>query len=58
MADKIIAPLAMLLFATFVAFLAIYINEIDLWIVIVVVVAMGVVDFWQTLRSENGKSGG
>lgn len=55
MADKIIAPLAMLLFVGFVAFLAIYINELDLWIVLLAVSAMGIVDFWQTLRSDNGK---
>lgn len=53
MADKIIAPLAILLFLGFVAFLAIYINEIDLWIVILAVSAMGVFEFWQSLRNQN-----
>ena len=53
MADKIIAPFAILLFVGFVAFLAIYINEIDLWIVIGVVSAMGVYEFWQSLRNQD-----
>ena len=53
MADKIIAPLAILLFLAFVAFLAIYINELDLWIVIGVVSAMGVFEFWQSLRNQD-----
>ena len=58
MADKIIAPLAMLLFVGFIAFLAIYINEIDLWIVLSAVAAMGVYEFWSSLRDENGKPSG
>ena len=52
MADKIIAPFAILLFLAFIAFLAIYINEIDLWIVIIAVGAMGVFEFWQSLRGQ------
>jgi len=58
MADKIIAPLAILLFLAFVAFLAIYINEIDLWVVIVAVSAMGVFEFWQSLRNQNNGNQG
>ena len=57
MADKIIAPFAILLFLAFVAFLAVYINEIDLWIVILAVSAMGVFEFWQSLRSQNNGDG-
>lgn len=53
MADKIIAPLAILLFLGFVAFLAVYVNELDLWIVIGIVSAMGVYEFWQSLRNQN-----
>ena len=58
MADKIIAPIALALFLVFVAFLAIYINEIDLWIVLVLVCALATYDFLQALRSGNGHSQG
>ena len=57
MADKIIAPLAILLFVIFMVFLAFYINEIDLWIVIALVAALAVFDFWGSLRHpENGST--
>ena len=57
MADKIIAPLALLMFLAFVAFLAVYVNQIDLWIVIVLVCCLAVFDFWKTLRSSSNGNG-
>ena len=56
MVDKIVAPLAILLFLAFVAFLAVYVNEIDLWVVVVAVSAMGVLDFWLELRGRNNNN--
>ena len=59
MADKIIATIAISLLVMFLAFLAVYIRETDLWVVIVLVSAMAVFDFWQTLRTpENGTGTG
>lgn len=58
MADKIIAPIALVLFIGFIAFLAIYVNEPDLWIVLVAVAVMACYDFWQALRSGNGQPQG
>lgn len=52
MADKIIAPLAMLIFLVFMLFLAVYINEVDLWIVIGIVSALAAFDFWHSLRQS------
>jgi hypothetical protein len=57
MADKIIAPIALLLLVVFLAFLAVYIDEIDLWVVFVLVSAMAAFDFWQTLRKPENGSG-
>jgi len=59
MADKIIAPVALLLLLVFFAFLAVKINEIDLWVIIALVSALAIFDFWQTLRHpENGSGTG
>lgn len=51
MADKIIAPIALLFFLIFLGFLAVYIGEIALWVVMVIVGAMAAYDFLQQLRS-------
>ena len=58
MADKIIAPIAMALFLVFIAFLAVYINEINLWCVLVIVSVLAVYDFYRTLVGGNGNSSG
>lgn len=58
MADKIIAPIAIALFLVFISFLAIYINEPDLWVVLVGVSVLAVYDFYQALRTGNGNSSG
>lgn len=59
MADKIIAPLALLLLIAFLVVLAAYIDEVDLWVVIIFVSGLAIVDFWQALRHpENGAGTG
>lgn len=59
MADKIIAPLALLLLIAFLVVLAAYIDEVDLWVVIIFVSGLAIVDFWQALRNpENGAGTG
>jgi len=57
MADKIIAPIALFLFVGFAAFLAIYVNEPDLWIVLISVTVLAGYDFWSSLRGGNGQTG-
>jgi len=52
MADKIIAPLALLLFIVFIGFIAVYVPEVDLIIVLGGVAALAIYDFWTTLRSN------
>jgi uncharacterized membrane protein YoaK (UPF0700 family) len=52
MTDKILAIISISLFLVFVGFLAIWINEPDLWVVVVVVAGMALYDFWRTLRAD------
>lgn len=54
MDDKIIAPIAMGLFLIFIGFIAIYINRPNLWVVVVVVSALAVYDFWDTVFRKGG----
>ena len=55
MADQIIATIALLMFLIFVMFLAVYINSVDLWVVLVAVAMMATTDFVQTLRADLNK---
>jgi ABC-type iron transport system FetAB permease component len=55
MADQIMATIALLMFLIFVMFLAVYINSVDLWVVLVAVAMMAATDFVQTLRAEMNK---
>lgn len=52
MADKILAPFALLLFIAFIGFLIAYVPEIDLIIVLVGVAAMACYDFWITVTGN------
>ena len=54
MVDKILAPIAFLMFLVFMGFLAVNINVLDLWVVIVGVVSMTGYDFIRTLREGTG----
>jgi len=52
MTDKILAFLSMLLLAAFLSIVVIYVNEPDLWIVVVVVLLMGIYDFVKSCRAK------
>lgn len=58
MADQIIAPLALAVFIIFLGFLAVYIGELDLWIIVVGVSMLAVTDFVQELRRGGTPSDG
>jgi len=58
MADKILAPFALLLFLVFIGFIAVYVPEVDLVIVLCIVAALAIYDFWTTLRSNGNQSNG
>jgi hypothetical protein len=55
MVDRILATLSLIMFIGFLAFMAVYIGEIDLWIVLVVVSVLAVFDFVVTLRGDDTK---
>ena len=50
MADKIFAPLAIIGLVLTVGYLAVKVNEWNLWIIIVAVVIMVCIDFVMTIR--------
>jgi ABC-type iron transport system FetAB permease component len=54
MADKILATISMLMFLSFLGFLAIYIAKVNLWVIMLIVSAMAVFDFVKTLRENGG----
>lgn len=56
MADQIIAPIALAIFIIFLGFLAVYIGELDLWIIVVGVSMLAVTDFVQELRNSGNSS--
>lgn len=63
MADQIIASIALLMFLVFLGFLALYIGELDLWIVILAVGMLAATDFSSSIRGggnsdEDTTSGG
>jgi hypothetical protein len=59
MVDKLLALMSMALLIAFLMIVAVSVNEIDLWIVIVAVLAMGVFDFFtETRAGQNGPNGG
>lgn len=58
MADKFLAPLALLLFIGFIGFLAVYVPEIDLIIVLVGVALLACYDFWKSVVSNGTRPGG
>jgi len=51
MADKIFAVLSLVLLIGFTGILAVYVNEPDLWVVVVIALLMAGYDFWRSLRS-------
>lgn len=50
MLDKIIAAISALMLIGFMSFVVIFVNEPDLWIVVLLVLALMIIDFVRTLR--------
>lgn len=53
MTDRLIAIVAMVGLTLFTGVLVVIVKEIDLALVIVICLAMGIYDFWSTLRAAN-----
>lgn len=59
MSDKIFAVLGMALFLSLLGVFAAFINELNLWIVTIVVATMALIDFWRTaFARRNGNNNG
>ena len=54
MVDKLLAAIAMATLVAFVMIVTVYVNEPELWIVTIMVLAMGIHDFVQSFRQKNG----
>lgn len=54
MLDRVLAVLSILGLVGFMGIVTVFVNEPDLWIVALVVLAMATFDFWRTLRAKNG----
>lgn len=52
MLDKIFATISLAAFVGFMLIVLVWINEIDLWIITVVVLAMAIYDFVQSTRNS------
>ncbi len=52
MLDKVLATLAIGTLIAFMGIVLVFINEIALWIIVCVVLAMGVYDFYVELRGS------
>ena len=50
--DRILAVLSIVGLIAFMGVVTVFVNEIDLWIVVVLVLLMAAYDFWRTLRSQ------
>ncbi len=55
MLDKFLATLSILSLVAFMGVVAVYVNEPDLWIIIIIVLIMGIYDFFREIRRENQK---
>ncbi len=56
MLDKFLAVISMATFVSFLGVVAVFVNEPDLWAVLVIVVMMGIYDFFLTARGDNRES--
>ena len=54
MVDKLLAAIAMATLVAFVMIVAVYVNEPELWIVTILVLAMAIYDFVQSFRQNKG----
>ena len=50
MVDKVLAAASILILVAFMSVVTVYVNEPDLWIVVIIVLAMGAYDFWRSFR--------
>jgi hypothetical protein len=57
MDNKIAGVIGMSMIVAFLGFYAIKLNSIPLWIIIVGVLAMSLVEFYESMTSENGDEG-
>ena len=55
MLDRVFAVLSLLALVGFMGIVTWFVNEPDLWIVVIVVLAMAAYDFWRTLTRRNGR---
>ena len=58
MTDKILAAFWILLLVGFMGVVTVYVNEPDLWTVVVICLVMGAYDFFKLNRDSDGKSEG
>ena len=56
MLDKIFAMVSLAAFISFTLIILVWINEIDLWVITVVVLVMAVYDFTQSIRKSDDSS--
>jgi len=54
MLDKVLAAVSIAMLIGFMLIVTVFVNEPDLWIIVVVVLVMAVFDFARTFR-QNGK---
>lgn len=47
--DRILAILSMLALVGFMSIVTVFVNEIDLWLIVGLVLAMGIYDFWRSV---------
>ena len=47
--DRILAILSMLALIGFMGIVTVFVNEIDLWLIVALVLAMGIYDFWRSV---------
>lgn len=49
--DRVLAVLSMAMFIGFAGIVAYFVNETELWVVLIIVILMAMYDFWTELRS-------
>ena len=54
MLDRTLAIFSLLALVAFMGIVTWFVNEPDLWIVVLIVLAMAGYDFWRTLRPRKG----
>ena len=57
MTDKLLAVISIAGVISFTLIVTTFVKELDLWLVVIAVLAMAVYDFVDTLRSNGGKPG-